>query len=416
MRFLHLADLHIGKSIYGTSLIDSRDQQVWADRFLDLAGNLKPDAVVMAGDVYDRGQPPAAAARLLNRLVTELAGMKIPVMMTAGNHDSVSHLSFLSSLLEDRKVFISRPLEQSPELVHTTLEDPYGPVTFWLMPYVWPAMAAQVLGDEDIRDYDTAVRKLLAAQGIDFSQRNVLVAHQNVTANGLEAERGGSESAVGGVGQVDYTAFDGFDYVALGHIHSSYPVGRETVRYAGSPLVYHFNELRQPEKGPLLIALPEKSGKIRIERQIIEPLHRMHEIKGKYDDIRETAAMHPWKNEYLKIVLTDTRITPLISDYLHETAKTHGSTLMELTSEFNPFSGDAAFSGNGDMHAKPAEELFANFYKDRHNGVEADETDLELFSFVGEMTRRFDPDQKGPEEKDFRKILDFVLSQEVSRK
>ena len=416
MRFLHLADLHIGKSIYGTSLTDSGDQKVWTERFLDLARGLKPDAVLIAGDVYDRGQPPASAARLLNRLVTGLAGMEIPVLMTAGNHDSVSHLSFLSSLLEDRKVFISRPLEQSPELVHATLEDAWGPVTFWLLPYVWPAMAAQVLGDGEIRDYESAVRRLLAAQKIDFTQRNVLLAHQNVTADGREIERGGSESTVGGVGQVDYTAFDGFDYVALGHIHSSYPVGRETVRYAGSPLAYHFNETRQPEKGPLLITLPEKNGKVGIERQRIEPLHRMREIRGTYDEIRETAAARPWENEYLKIVLTDTRITPLISDYLHETAKAHGSTLMELTSEFNPFSGGAALSGAGEMHEKPVEELFADFYKDRSSGVDAEEKDLELFSFVGEMTRGFDPDRKAPEEKDFRKILDFVLAQEVNRK
>lgn len=415
MRFLHLADLHFGKSVYGTSLIDSGDQRAWVERFLDLAGEVKPDAVVMAGDVYDRGQPPASAARLLNRLVTGLEEMGTAVMMTAGNHDSVSHLSFLSSLLEDRKVFISRPLEQQPDLVHTTLADAHGPVTFWLLPYVYPAMAAQVLGDGEIRDYDTAVRRLLASQEIDFSQRNVLVAHQNVTADGREAERGGSESTVGGVGQVDYTAFDGFDYVALGHIHSSYPVGRETVRYAGSPLAYHFNETKQPDKGPLLVTLPEKGGKAVIERLEIRPLHRMREIRGEYDAIRETAAAHPWENEYLRIILTDRRISPMISDYLHETARAHGSRVMELTSEYNAFGGNAAFSGPGDPHEKPVEKLFADFYKERNNGIDAEERDLELLSFVGGMTRRIAADGGAPEEKDFRKILDFVLGQGVSR-
>ena len=416
MRFLHLADLHLGKTIYGTSLIDNGDQKVWVDRFLEKAGELKPDAVLIAGDVYDRGLPPGKAVQLLSSLVTALAGMKIPVLMTAGNHDSIYHLSFLSSLLTAKEIYISRPVEQSAELVHMTLEDEYGPVTFWLLPYIYPAMIAQTLGDEEIRDYDTAVRRILAVQDIDYTKRNVLVAHQNVTAGGLEAERGGSESMVGGIGQVDYTAFDGFEYVALGHIHSSYPVGREEVRYAGTPMAYHFNETKQPDKGPLLVTLPEKNGKVKIELLKIEPLHRMREIRGEYDEIRKQAAAHPWENEYLKVVLTDRRITPLISDFIHETAKAHGSTVMELTSEFSAFTGDAVFRGAKDMHEKPVEELFADFYKDRNNGIEADEQDLELMTFVGEMTRNAAITQEAPDEKTFREILDFVLRQEVNRK
>ena len=416
MRFLHLADLHLGKSVYGTSLIENGDQKVWVERFLEKARELNPDAVVIAGDVYDRGLPPGRAAQLLSVLVTALADRGIPVLITAGNHDSVYHLSFLSPLLEARKVYISRPLEQSAELVHMTLEDGYGPVTFWLLPYVYPAMIAQALGDEEIRDYDTAVRRILAAQEIDFSQRNVLVAHQNVTAGGQEAERGGSESMVGGVGQVDYTAFDGFDYVALGHIHSACPVGRKEIRYAGTPMAYHFNETRQAEKGPLLVTLQEKGGKTRAELQRIEPLHRMREIRGTYDEIRAQAAAQPWKNEYLRIVLTDRRITPLISDFLHETARANGSTLMELTSEFSAFTGDAAFRGTKEMREKPVEALFADFYRERNNGAEADGKDLALMAFVGELTRSSAAGREEPDEACFGKILDFVLRQEADGK
>ena len=415
MRFLHLADLHLGKIIYGTSLIDNGDQRIWVERFLERARCLKPDAVVIAGDVYDRGQPPGKAAILLSTLVTELAGMGVTVMMTAGNHDSINHLSFLSPLLAKQQVFISKPLGPSAELVHTTLEDEHGPVTFWLLPYVFPAMIAQTLGDEEIRDYDTAVRRILAEQPIDLSQRNVLVAHQNVTANGRETERGGSESMVGGVGQVDYTAFDGFDYAALGHIHSSYPVGREAVRYAGTPLAYHFNETKQTDKGPLLVTLPEKNGTLKIERQDIEPLHRMREIRDDYEKVRSAMLGNPWKNEYLKIILKDTRITPEISDFLHETARANGSEVLELTSEYSSFTGEAAMTGARDIHEKPVEELFARFYTDRNNGVEPDGKDLALMTFVGEMTRAAS-DKGEPGEEDFRKVLDFVLGQEVGRK
>ena len=409
MRFLHLADLHLGKIIYGASLIERGDQPAWVERFLEKARELKPDAVVIAGDVYDRGQPPGKAAALLNLLVMELAGMGIRVMMTAGNHDSIQHLSFLSPLLARQQVYISSPLGPSGELTHVTLEDEYGPVTFWLLPYVYPAMIAQVLGDEEIRDYDTAVRRILAAQPVDFSERNVLVAHQNVTADGLEAVRGGSESMVGGVGQVDYTTFDGFEYAALGHIHSSYAVGRETVRYAGTPLAYHFNETRQPEKGPLLITIPAKNEAVRIEKQVIEPLHRMREIRENYETIRRIMTDRPWKNEYLKIILKDTRVTPEISDFLHNTAREHGSDVLELTSEYSAFTGEASLSGSREIHEKPVEELFARFYTDRNNGIEPDEQDLALMSFVGEMTRAAQGEEPG--EADFRRILDFVLEQ-----
>ena len=129
------------------------------------------------------------------------------------------------------------------------------------MPYVYPALISQTLEDDSLRDYDSAVRALLERQNVDYSSRNILIAHQNVTAGGVEAERGGSETMIGGVGQIDYRCFDGFDYVALGHIHAAYPVGRETVRYAGSPMCYHFNEVCQPDKGPLLIrkAVSEQS-------------------------------------------------------------------------------------------------------------------------------------------------------------
>ena len=415
MRFLHLADLHLGKTIYGTSLIDNGDQNVWVDRFLDLAQDLKPQAVVIAGDVYDRGQPPGKAVGLLSTLVTGLAGMGVQVMMTAGNHDSINHLSFLSELLKKQQVFISKPLGPSAELTRATLDDEYGPVTFWLLPYIYPAMIAQALGDEEIRDYDTAVRRILAVQDIDFTKRNVLVAHQNVTANGQEIARGGSESMVGGVGQVDYTAFDGFDYVALGHIHSSYPVGREEVRYAGTPMAYHFNETKQPDKGSLLVTLTGKGDAVRIERQDIKPLHRMREVRDDYDKVRSVMLNKPWENEYLKIILKDTRITPEISDFLHETAHAHGSEVMELTSEYSGFTGNALLSDTKDIHEKPVEELFAGFYTDRNNGIQPDEQDLALMAFVGEMIRTADSREE-PREEDFRKILNFVLGQEVNGK
>ena len=141
----------------------------------------------------------------------------------------------------------------------------------------------------------------------------------------------------------------------------------------------------------------------------------MREIRGAYDGIRAEMTAHSRENEYLKIILTDRRITPMISDFIHETAKAHGSIVMELTSEFSAFTGEAVFSGSKEMRERPVEELFADFYRDRNNGTEAEEKDRQLMTFVGEMTRDVASGQEEPDERDFRKILDFVLRQEVSR-
>ncbi|MDE7428800.1 MAG: exonuclease SbcCD subunit D, partial [Lachnospiraceae bacterium] len=273
MKFLHLSDLHFGKSLYGVSLIDNKDQAYWAERFLEKVEEVQPDAIVIAGDIYDRSAPSGEAVELMDSLLTRLEQLQIPVMMISGNHDSGQKLAFAGDILAKQNVYIAGKPDK--ELCHVTVQekDRSGEVTFWLMPYLFPAIVAQKLEDDSIGDYETAVRRLLEEQEIDFSKRNVLVAHQNITADGREAERGGSESMVGGVGQIDYRVFDGFDYVALGHIHSSYHVGRKGVRYAGSPLCYHFNETRQPQKGPLLVELGEKNTEVRVQPQIIEPLH-----------------------------------------------------------------------------------------------------------------------------------------------
>ena len=345
MRFLHIADLHLGKSLYGVSMIDNQDQVFWVDRFLEKAEELRPDAVLIAGDIYDRSSPSGEAVMLFNRMLTELERMEIPVMMAAGNHDSGKRLSFAKTILAKQRIYIAGVAEK--EVVHVTVpeRDGSGEVTFWLLPYLFPAVAAQVLADESVGDYETAVRQILAQQKIDFSKRNVLLAHQNVTANGKEAPRGGSESMVGGVGQVDYRVFDGFDYVALGHIHASYHVGRKEVRYAGSPLCYHFDETKQPKKGALLVEIGEKGSGVEITPLSVSPLHPMREIRGTYETILESLEQEKRRGEYLKIVVTDRRITPEISELLRGQFGKRDSMVLELVSEFREFDAVSDLSG-----------------------------------------------------------------------
>lgn len=335
MKFLHISDLHFGKTIHGVSMLENGDQPCWVARFLELAQEVAPDAVVIAGDVYDRSSPSAEAVALLGQLVEGLSELGICVMMVSGNHDSGQRMSFAGGLLAKQNVYIAGTLYE--ELLHVTLQDEYGPVTFWLMPYVFPALISNVLGEDIPRDYDAAVRSLLAIQPLNPSERNVLIAHQNVTSCGKEGMRGGSESMVGGVGQIDYSAFDAFDYVALGHIHAAYWVGRDTVRYAGSPLCYHFDELRQPEKGPLLVEIGAKGEGVTVTTLNIPPLHPMRELRGTLEELVAVESSRQATGEYWKLVITDQPMTPEISARFQALAESRGSILMERTSEYRRY-------------------------------------------------------------------------------
>ena len=412
MRILHIADLHFGKSIHGVSMLENGDQGYWVDRFLALADEKTPDAVVIAGDVYDRSAPSGDAVELLSRMLTGLSEREIPVMMVAGNHDSVQRLSFASPMLARQGLHISRPLYGTDQLVRVTLEDEYGPVTFWLMPYVYPAMISQALGEESLRDYDAAIRALLDRQNVDFSQRNLLIAHQNVTANGAEVERGGSESMIGGVGQIDYRCFDGFDYVALGHIHAACAVGRDTVRYAGSPLCYHFNEARQPEKGPVLVTLGEKGTPVQIEVVKIPPLHPMRELRGALQELREAELAQPRRNEYLRLVLTDQRLTPEVSSFFDELFRSRGSILMDRCSEYDPFHENASAPASGAPEQKSVRELFGDFYAERSGGSAPDEEDLALLSLAEEIAMHADT-HAAPTAEEIDRLLSYLAKQEA---
>ena len=410
MRIIHLADLHFGKTIHGISLLDHGDQACWVDRFLELVDKQKPDAIVIAGDVYDRSAPSGDAVELLSRMLTGLSMRDIPVMMVAGNHDSAQRLSFASQMLARQKLYISRPLFGSDQLERVTLHDENGPITFWLMPYVYPALISQALADDSLRDYDSAVRALLARQNVDFTARNVLIAHQNVTAGGVEAERGGSETMIGGVGQIDYRCFDGFDYVALGHIHAAFPVGRETVRYAGSPMCYHFHEVRQREKGPLLIELGPKGSDVKIEVLKIPPLHPMRELRGSLEELREAELAFPRENEYLRLVLTDQRLSPEVSSFFDDLFRSRGSILMERCSEYDPFHENAAAPTASAVEQKSIRELFCDFYTERSGGEEPDEDDRELLTFIEELVLHADA-HTNPGEAEIEKVLTYVSRQ-----
>ncbi|MBQ1326039.1 MAG: exonuclease SbcCD subunit D [Solobacterium sp.] len=404
MKLFHTADLHLGKSVYGISMID--DQNHWIQQFLSICREERPDAVLIAGDVYDRASPGQEAVELLDLLLSSLSEEGIPVFMIAGNHDSGRKLSFASSLLAKEQVHITGTVQK--ELMHTVLKDPdgCGPVTVWMLPYTFPEQISRIL-EEEVRTYEEAFRRLLTVQQVDPTVRNIVLVHQNITQNGMEAERGGSETSVGGIGQIDFSVFDAFDYAALGHIHSAYPVGRETVRYAGTPLCYHFEETRQKTKGFTEVILKEKGIDPVVINRSIEPMHRMHYLPYSFEQVIQELENDTDTGGYYGIVLNDRRVTPEIRSHLSDLIALKEGRLLELTSSYRDEYSAADPSSLGTVQERPVEDLFTQLYTDINGGVSPDDDLQDVIDYVGELVRSRDAHEK-IDPKDIDRILVFA--------
>lgn len=289
MKLLHMADLHIGRQLAHYSLRE--EQQDMLRRITELAVREQVDGVLIAGDVYDKPVPSAEAVALLDEFLSGLDERNIAVFMIAGNHDSGERIDFASSILARHQVHIAGLPPRRPEeyLRHVELKDDYGGVRIYLLPFVKPSYVRQAMPEQEIDSYETAVRLLLEREQVDAGIRNVLVAHQFVTAGGAEPEKGDSELLyVGGVDHVDVSVFEPFDYVALGHIHRAQRIGRESCRYAGAPLAYSVKEAEH-EKSVTLVELREK-GVPPVIRQIpLQPLRRVRVIRGELEEILAAA-------------------------------------------------------------------------------------------------------------------------------
>lgn len=307
MRFLHLADLHLGKSVDGFSLIDDQKfalRQILSRIEREAAATPKLDAVLIAGDFYDKPQPSAEAVGLADWFLTELAKTQVKCFIISGNHDSAERLSYANGILSDAGIHIAGSFMGSID--HFSLADEHGSVTFWLLPFVKPVNVRAFFPDNEIgTDYTAAIQAMLQHEDIDYAKRNVALVHQFVSFGSQKPETSDSELAsVGGLDEVDSSIFDRFDYVALGHIHKSQPLGKKNMRYAGSLLKYSFSEAGQEKRFPL-ITLGEK-GRIDIEFVEIQALHDMREIKGPLADlISEDVVNAAPTDDYLHITLTD---------------------------------------------------------------------------------------------------------------
>lgn len=297
MRFLHLADLHIGKRVNGFSMIE--DQKFVFEQVYNVIENEKIDGIIMAGDIYDKPVPSAEAVKLFDEMLTRLVSINLPIFVISGNHDSAERIGFGSDILSAAKVYMSRVYNGNLQKIE--LEDDYGKINVYLLPFIKPATVKNIYKEAEIKDYDDALEYVLSQKKIDETKRNVIVSHQFVTG----AMRSESEEvSVGGLDNVSVENYKAFDYVALGHIHRAQQMGRESARYAGTLLKYSFSEEKH-NKSMTIVDLKEK-GNIEIKEIPVKPLHDLKTIKGKFSEITSEEFYKELKKEdYYRAVLTD---------------------------------------------------------------------------------------------------------------
>ena len=355
MKLIHLSDLHIGKRVNEVSMLE--DQAYILDRIVEIIDGEKPDAVLIAGDVYDKTVPPAEAVTLFDDFLCRLALRAIPVLLISGNHDSPERLAFGRRLMAGGGIHIS-PV-YSGRIEPVTLHDQHGPVHFWLLPFLKPAHVRRFAPDETIESYTDAVRVAVERMVRDPEDRHVLLTHQFVTgAATCESE----ELAVGGSDNVDAAVFDGFDYVALGHLHGPQNVGSHRIRYCGTPLKYSFSE-SQHHKSVTVVHLGPK-GQLELQLRPLTPQRDLRQLRGTFAQLTDPAFYTGTQTQdYLHLILTDEEDVPealgrLRLIYPH---------VMKLSYDNSRTRTDRVIDGAEEVRRKSPLELFGELYELQNN-------------------------------------------------
>ncbi len=371
MKLIHISDLHIGKRVSEFSMLE--DQRVILSQILAAVKQEQADGVLVAGDIYDKPVPSAEAVQVFDEFLTRLAEMETPVFVVSGNHDSAERVAFGARLMSGRGVYVS-PVYDG-DVTNFTMKDSHGEVVVYLLPFVKPALVRHVFENEDPGSYQDAVRIAVDHMNVDPNKRNVLVAHQFVTG----AFRCDSEEVlVGGLDNVDVSVFDAFDYVALGHIHSPQHVGRETVRYCGTPLKYSFSETEQ-EKSMTVVELKEK-GSVEIKTLPFKPLRDMRRIRGTYLEVTARDFYKDTNQEdYVQVTLTDEEDVP---DGMQKLRVIYPN-LMKLEYDNKRTRESREVKGACKVELKSELELFEEFYELQNNQP----VSQKQREFVGKMIR-----------------------------
>ncbi|MEK3951962.1 MULTISPECIES: exonuclease SbcCD subunit D [Psychrobacillus] len=307
MKFFHTADWHLGKLVQGIYMTE--DQRFVLEQFLQAIDIEKPDAVIIAGDLYDRAVPPTEAVHLLDELFAEIVLKRnTPLLTIAGNHDSPSRLNFGSQLMKETGLHIVGQLSRNMKSI--VLNDTYGEVHFHLVPYADPSQVRYLMEDETIITHNQAMKKIieLIEEKMDKTKRHVFVGHAFVTPHGQEQENTSDSErplAIGGAEYVNASLFQPFHYTALGHLHQAHYVLNETIRYSGSPLKYSISE-EHHKKGFFIVEM-DAEGKTTVEKRLLAPTRDMRTVEGFLQDI----LMQPVSEDYVFVKLLDD--TPVLS-------------------------------------------------------------------------------------------------------
>lgn len=355
MKFIHLSDLHLGKRVNEFSMIE--DQKYILLQTINIIDDEKPDAVIIAGDIYDKSIPSEEAMLLFDDFLLRLSKRNISVFVISGNHDSSVRLSDHSKLIENQGIYLSPVYDGT--LKPVSMEDEYGEINVYMLPFIKPVVVKQYFGDEEILSYTDAVRVAIKHMNVDCNKRNVLVAHQFVLgAATCESE----EHIVGGLDSVSSDVFDCFDYVALGHIHGKQYIGRETVRYCGTLLKYSFSE-KNHVKSVTVVDIKEK-GNIEVREVMLTPRRDLREIKGSYEDITNRKNYEGTNvDDYVHIVLTDEE------DVIDAIGKlrTIYPNIMKLSYDNKRTRENNVLTEAGAIEEKSPLELFEDFYSMQNN-------------------------------------------------
>lgn len=355
MKIMHLSDLHIGKKVNEYSML--QDQIYILKEILQIIDNEKVETVIIAGDVYDRSLPPNEALGLFDEFLYQLSGRNVNVFVISGNHDSPERISYCGRMMTENKIFLSPVYDGNVKPI--TLNDDYGEVNFYLLPFVRPADIRRYFPDENIENYTDAVKVAIDNMNVDFSERNILVTHQFVTG----AELSESEDIiVGGTDNVSGEVFDGFDYVALGHIHREQTVGKDNIRYCGTPLKYSFSEAKHI-KSVTILDFNDK-GNIEYSKIPLTPFRDMREIRGTYYELTLKSSYESTNTEdYLHITLTDEDDIP---DAIGKLRSIYPN-IMKLDYDNLRTRGSGTVDAIENIESKSPFELFADLFKQQNN-------------------------------------------------
>ncbi len=303
MKLIHLSDLHLGKRVNEFSMLE--DQRYILEQISDIMDEEAVDGVIIAGDVYDRTVPCVEAVQLFDDFLVRLSQKHRKVFIISGNHDSPERLSFGNRLMEAGGVYVSDVYDGEPQKVE--LHDEYGTLNVWLLPFVRPSAVKRYFPDDNINSYSDAVSVAIRHMDVDFSARNILISHQFVTGASLA---GSEELNVGGLDDVSFEVFDGFDYVALGHIHSAQSIGSDCIRYCGTPLKYSLSEVND-KKSVTILEIKEK-GNVNVKLCGLFAKRDMYRLRGSYFNLtaRTYYENQPFKEGYVEIILTDEEDVP----------------------------------------------------------------------------------------------------------